>query len=340
MSFTLTSAVIGHEWATELLARGLARGRVPQALLITGPPNVGKTTLAVALARALNCEGESQPCNGTACLPCRKIQNGNHPDVRVLDSHEADGSLRIDQIRGLQRELSLSPHEGRYRVAVLCNFERATVEAANALLKTLEEPAPQVVLALTALDPGQLLPTIVSRCQSLSLRPVPTLRIAEALETRWGASEAQATLLSQLASGRLGWAVRALEDETLLPRRRERLSELGALLGADRVGRLAYADQLGRDAEAAREAIQLWLTWWRDVLLLRSGSSALVANSDWLEALTWLGQRLSLQQAAQIVQKTYLALTYLDKHVNLRLNLEVLLLSFPFLQDIPRSVEG
>jgi DNA polymerase III subunit delta' len=331
MSNSLAKVVIGHDWATALLAQGLARNRVPHALLITGPPHIGKTTLAITLARMLNCTGVAPPCTTEACLSCRKVQSGNHPNVRILD--DTGESLRIDQVRDLQRELSLSAHEGRQRVAVLCNFERATLEAANALLKTLEEPAPQVVLVLTTQEIGQLLPTIVSRCQVLSLRPLPTLQIAEALVTRWGASAEQAALLSQLASGRLGWAVRALQDETVLSRRAERLTDLVALLGAGRVERLAYAFELSRDPVLTREAIQLWLSWWRDVLLLRSGSSALIANEDWHTVLDGLSQGPSVVQVVNVVQKTCRALKNLDKNVNSRLNLEVLLLSFPFIPD-------
>ena len=152
-------------------------------------------------------------------------------------------------------------------MVVLCNFERATFSAANALLKTLEEPASQVVLVLTASDPGALLPTIVSRCQMLTLRPLSTQTVAEALQTYWQASPDQAELLAQLAAGRLGWAVRALEDQELLVRREHHLQELLALLGAGRVERLAYAQQLSRDLAMLKEVLSLWLTVWRDSVI-------------------------------------------------------------------------
>jgi len=173
-------SVVGHEWAIDLLKRQHLAGRLPQSLLLTGPLNAGKGTLAQYWAQFLNCVGQTKPCG--RCLSCRKVISGNHPDVRILDDdHQA---LKIDQIRALQHELSLSPVEGQYRVAVLCNFERATTGAANALLKTLEEPASQVVLILTAPDPGSLLPTIVSRCQMLTLRLLPSEQIIAALQNR------------------------------------------------------------------------------------------------------------------------------------------------------------
>jgi DNA polymerase-3 subunit delta' len=318
--------VIGHEWALDLLERQHAAGRIPQALLLTGPPNVGKSTVARFLAQRLNCQGTLQPCG--QCASCRKIISGNHPDVRILDSD--DQSLKIDDIRVLQRELSLSPHEGQYRVAVLCNFERATLSAANALLKTLEEPASQVVLVLTAADPGALLPTIVSRCQMLALRPLSTPVITEALQTYWQAAPEQAELLAQLAAGRLGWAVRALTDQELLVRRERYLQELVELLGAGRAERLAYAQQLSRDGTMLKEVLTLWLTVWRDLLLLQSGAAQTkIMNLDWRDQLQTLARHSSLTQASEMVAGLRTALINLERNVNPRLNLEVLLLKLP-----------
>lgn len=323
---TFKVQMVGHDWAIELLQRQQAAGRVPQALLLTGPPNVGKSTLARFLAQRLNCQGTPQPCG--QCASCRKIISGNHPDVRIFDSD--DQAIKIDEIRTLQRELALSPHEGHYRVVALCNFERATLSAANALLKTLEEPASQVVLILTATDPGGLLPTIVSRCQMLALRPVAAPAIIEALQTQWQASLAQAELLAQLAAGRLGWAVRALEDEELLARRERHLQELLALLKAGRVERLAYAQQLSRDQVLVKEVLSQWLTVWRDLLLLQSGAAQVkIVNLDWLDRLQTMAHSGSLAQAKEIIARIRTALINLERNVNPRLTLELLLLKLP-----------
>ena len=127
--FSFQISVIGHKWAVDLLKRQAATERVPQALLLTGPHNVGKSTVARFFAQYLNCEAVGRPCG--ECVSCRKVISGNHPDVRVWDDN--DEAIKIDQIRALQRELALSPYEGQYRGALLCNFERATLSAANAL---------------------------------------------------------------------------------------------------------------------------------------------------------------------------------------------------------------
>jgi DNA polymerase-3 subunit delta' len=217
-------------------------------------------------------------------------------------------------------------------VALLANFERATTSAANALLKTLEEPGPAVILILTATDPSSLLPTVVSRCQLLALRPLSQPVIFEALRSRWQVPLAQAELLAQLAGGRLGWAVGALADTDFLERRARRLQEWLDLLTMSRADRLAYAYDLSRDPNAVRETLALWLTLWRDLLLLQSGSAVKVINLDWQEKLQALAGSVSLEQVQEMVRRLRTALINQNRNVNTRLNLEVVLLKLPTYQ--------
>ena len=318
--------VVGHEWALDLLLNGLAMERVSHATLIVGPPNIGKTTIACVFAQALNCTG-GQPVPCGECLSCLKVVSGNHPDVRIMDA--PDQTLKISEVRDLQRELALSPHEGHWRVVVLSGFERATTEAANALLKTLEEPPAQVVLVLTATEADVLLPTIVSRCQVLSLRPLSTASVKEALMSQWGSQPEQAELLAHLSGGRLGWAVRALEDEGLLVRRDEHLDNLVSLMSKGRVERLAYAAELSRDLGLVREVLGLWLGWWRDVMLLASGSQVAIINVDQEPVLREQAGQVTIQQAQRMVARLRSIAMNIDRNVNPRLAIEVLLLSLP-----------
>ena len=330
MSDLFIDMVYGHEQATLMLSKAVTSQSVPQSLLITGLPQLGKATLAKALAMALNCRQATPPCGH--CLDCRKVNGGHHPDVIILDSpHE---SLSIEQIRTLQRDLTLRPHEGRYKVAVLTNFERATAAAANALLKTLEEPPAHAILILTSLDPTLLLPTIVSRCQIIPLRPISEAKIAELLVTRWQATSDQAQLLSRLSQGRLGWSVQVLTEPDLLTQRNQYLEDLVQLSQTGYAARLDYANRLAGKESPVGEVLSIWLAWWRDVLLVSQGQEEAVINIDQLAHLTWFARQLSARQVIAVIQQNMAALKNLNYNVNLRLNIEVLLLNLPFIASV------
>jgi DNA polymerase-3 subunit delta' len=308
-----------------LLERSRANGRVAHAYLLIGLPQIGKTTLALNFAQALHCLGEDKPCG--QCRSCLKIAHGNHPDVRVIEA--VNGTIKIDQIRSMQREVALSPHEGRWKVYVIRQMERATTEAANCLLKTLEEPPAQVILMLTASDIDQLLPTIISRCQVLNLRPPSVLLVQKVLEGRWGVDPERAKLLARLSGGRLGWAVRASEDKAILRKRERRLDEMMELMGQGRVERLRYAQQLSRSADGLREVLDLWLIWWRDLLLIKGGSSTEVTNIDREATLRSQARGYNLTQVRDFIEALRTAVWQLEHNANTRLTLEVLMLSLP-----------
>lgn len=340
MEFPKTWPIIGHEWAVELLQRSIATDHLTHAYLLAGPPQIGKSTLALTFAQALNCVGEDAPCG--QCRPCRLIASGRYPDVRLVETERAASGERkgkreigIDQVRALQHEVNLKPYEGRWKVAIIAGAEELSLEAANALLKTLEEPPPQVVLILTATSSEALLPTIVSRCQLITLRPLPAAAIESALLAR-GVPAERARLLSRLAEGRIGWAIQASQDESLLIARQDTLAQLVRLAAARRSERLAYAQVLaqrfsrdGEGPEEVGEVLELWAGWWRDVLLVQEGCPELVVNVDREEALQREAGRGRPEQSRSFLQALRQTQEQLTQNVNPRLALEVLLLSVP-----------
>ena len=325
--------LIGHEWAVTALARDIHTGRLRHAYLIAGPAGVGKRTLALAFMKALLCENKNGCGN---CRPCHLIERSNHPDVFVIAPIVKGGKyiqtekITVDRIREeLILPITRKPVEANYRIGFLPNFETANQNAANAFLKTLEEPPDYGMLILTTDQLDALLPTIISRCEVLTLRPLPTAMIQDALVERWGVPGERAELLAHLAGGRLGWAVNAASDGDVLERREGRLNELRNLLSATRTARFAYAETLARDRDALRETLELWLGWWRDVLLIASNATTQPVNIDQVESLRRAAQKTGLDTAAKAVEAVQRTLSLLTRNANARLALEVLVLDLP-----------
>ncbi|HET6846362.1 MAG TPA: DNA polymerase III subunit delta' [Anaerolineales bacterium] len=319
----------GHEWAVTLLRQHVASGSARHAYLITGPRGVGRRTLGLRFAQALNCTSPispGEPCG--VCDDCRRILDLKHPDLTTIEAENEGGTLKVEQVRELRRIIVLRPFQASHRVAMLLRFQEAHDAAANALLKTLEEAPSYAVLILTAESSEGLLPTIVSRCEVLRLHPVPANRIQRLLEQR-GADSERARLLAHISDGRPGAALDLLADPDALTFRDERLNDLRGLLTSSRAQKFAYADRLSGNKAAMRQVLMIWLSFWRDVLWRVGGAKTDIANVDRQADVETLAGKLDLARARQLVADHDRALRRLDANVNARLLAEVLLLDWP-----------
>lgn len=322
--------ILGHDWAVQLLRGHISQNRLKHAYLITGPRGIGRRTLALRFSQALNCPESIElglPCQ--RCKTCIQIEHGTYPDLAVVLPDEPGSPIKVDQIRDLQRSLALAPYAAKFRIALLPQFELSTESAANALLKTLEEPPTQVMMLLTSETTDTLLPTIVSRCEIIRLRPVPLKKVERGLIEMWDLPQKQAALLAQLSGGRPGIAHAFHHDSNLLLHRQSFLEEHFRVLKSDRVERFAFAEQLSKDKLEFQAAIEVWLSFWRDVLLFISRAEIPLANPDREKEIHNVASRMSLSGARQIIEDLEHTLQLVDSNVNPRLAAEVLLMDLP-----------
>lgn len=320
--------IIGHDWAVKRLSSAIASGQLAQSHLFVGPPAIGKAALAQAMARALL---------GHDDRTRRLVDQNKHPDLTWV---QPDGdSIKVDQVRELLHALTLAPVESRQRVAIIDQAHLMTDNGKNAILKTLEEPNPTVVMILIAPSVDSVLPTISSRCQVLNLRLAPVTDIEQALIERGQGSD-RAEFIARLSRGRVGWALRAIEDETLLEARRQRLDDLMTLLGSNRSARFAYAEKLAKsESDEIDSTLEEWLMLWRDVTRVAGGDDVgVILNADRREAIVALAEQTDAAGASAMLQAISETRQHIDRNVNARLALDVLLLKMPRLVLTPASM--
>lgn len=329
--------ITGHEHAINTLRRALASERVRHAYLFTGPEHIGKALLARRFAQTLLCTGgpdprsaPQNPCN--TCLSCRKVMHNNHPDVHYIARPPDKQFILIDQVRALQSDSSRKTLEGRRNIFIIQGMHEMNVQAANCLLKTLEEPEPDVVLLLTAPDAGQLLPTILSRVQQVPMHLLTTTQIKIALERLWQVEAEEAALIAALAAGRMGWAVQAIEDEDMLATRKAQLETLAKLPTLNRTSRFDIAQRLSADSDKLRGILELWLLWWRDMVLAANNSLDLVVNVDMSNLLQKQAAKVGPAESQRMIRAILGTMEALDQNVNARTALEVLMLDLPVIK--------
>jgi DNA polymerase-3 subunit delta' len=298
------SRIIGQERAVQFLSRVISGEKIPHAYLFTGISGVGKTTTAIAFTQAINClqPAGSEGCG--RCKPCRQVIGGTFPDLVYI---QPDGqNIKIEQIRDLNRGLNFKPVSGKYRVTIIQQAEMMTEEAANSFLKALEEPPQGNVFILKTIEPLDLLPTIVSRCQKIPFRPLPLRLIETWLINERGIEEERASLIARVSEGSLGRAIHIAETGFLEDRQNHIMKMIG-LPALSKVQALEMAleyigkkkkrsqDNLPGDADLF-EVMGMWKTWYRDLILMKvNGPPDLLINIDFSRKLINLSKRFNIE---------------------------------------------
>jgi len=339
------SRLIGNDEVKETLRRLLAGGRLPGSLLFTGEEGIGKKLFALELAKALNCRNRAgiEACD--ECSSCKRISKSIFPPFgkpdddkeRMIWSEHADVAMvrpykeiiRVKPMRELEREANFRPFEGAARIFIVEDAEYMNDQAANALLKILEEPPPTSHLILTTRNPTALLATIRSRCQTIQFAPIPTAAIEQFLVTERGVPAADATLLARTSRGSIGRAL-AADIEDYRERRAAMLAVLQALtITGNRVALLQSAEELAaaRDRSQYEETLDVLESLIRDAWALALGRPPeTLVNRDLLSELQRIAQELRSPRAASWLSEIEELRGTLEVNINRKIASDALLM--------------
>lgn len=302
--------------AVSFLTGAVRSRRFANGYIFSGPDGVGKRLTAINFAKAANCESEDLICHG--CPSCIKIDSSNHPDVRVVRAEKDGGSIGIDAIRSVIEDAALKPYEALTRFYIVDEADSMTEEAANALLKTLEEPSTDSVLILISRNMERLYPTVRSRCQVVKFFLLDPAVIEDILTVSHKEDKTRSRLLANVSGGSMSQALR-LKDEEYFEKREEVISALSKDLVLDLEFDKASRSDL-------RAILNIMLTWYRDILVAKAGGPAAV-NIDEIDTIAVLAKKLSFEKLDGILKKIISTQTYLEQNANPKLAMTALALA-------------
>ena len=314
------SAILGHDGAKAHLQAALADRQMSHAYLLEGTHGVGKKTLANAFVKTLLCQTPIEGPNGQQdccgrCQSCRSFDHDNHPDVKRIRTLPDKNTISVKQIRDeLVKDISIRPYGGQYKIYLIEEAERLTVEAQNAMLKTLEEPPAYGLIIMMAESAAAFLSTILSRCVKISLQPLDS-KVVKAELGRRGVESGKAGIAAAFAQGSIGQALKLCEDENFEEMRTELFQFLGRIPQLSQL-EVMKGSQLWDQFKSEQEALfSLLLIWYRDILVYQeTRDPAQILCADQLETIASMASYYENRKLIQITDKV------LDIHKKLKAN--------------------
>ena len=317
------SDVIGHNDVIDKLRNIIKSGRIANAYIFAGASEVGKEFVAINFAKTLNCtEVNGDSCD--QCVSCRRINDRNHTDVRVI--HPDGAKLKIEQMRFLKRQGSYKALESMYKIYIITEADKMTVEAANSILKTLEEPSGDSLFILLTSNYNSILPTIRSRCQLIRFSLVPQKLIQEGLMKRHGIPESKAKWLALRSQGKPGKALKMANEKS--KEFDDETSWILPILTQRDKGRLLQTFKRAEDMNKIEGSLDIILSWYRDLLLIKHGcSDYLLTHSEEKKQLEQIAQSYSVIELENLITMTLNMQNLMQRNVNPILAMEVMILN-------------
>lgn len=326
MSMAGFGDIIGQEQIKEHLQNALSAGKISHAYIINGEKLSGKEFIAKVFAMALQCEtGGEEPCQ--ECHSCKQALSGNQPDI-IRVTHEKPNSIGVDDIREqVNGDVGIKPYSSPYKVYLINEAEKMTPAAQNALLKTLEEPPSYVVILLLTSNQNGLLPTILSRCVTLNMRPVSDEEIKKFLMEQMMVPDYKAEVCAAFARGNVGKARALASSEDFENVKSEALSLLKYIQDMETSEIVAAIKKISEYKLDINDYLDIMAIWYRDALLFKATSDAnhLVFREE-LPAIRRVAERSSYEGLERVIESLEKAKNRLNANVNMDLTMELLLL--------------
>jgi len=315
--------IIGQEKAMDSLKKAIEHDQVAHAYLFEGAEGLGKKAIALKLASALVCNNKDKPCG--KCSSCIKISTGNHPEIKII---EGEGIIKVDEIREIIKDIQLKPYEGSHKVYIICNAEKMNMQGQNALLKTLEEPPHYATLILITTKANSLLPTIVSRCQTIKLNPISLEDIKSYLINNKDIDSETAQMLAAFSGGIVGRAVELLDNPDFHVRREGVIKLCKDLMTPKLLNILDQISFFEEQKSHIEEVLDLMISWYRDLFVYKETRSVeLIINVDKTEEIDYQVRGIDLRKVRDIIFIIEKAKNNLKSNVQFHLNIEVMLLN-------------
>lgn len=319
--------IIGHEEIIRHLKSAMETGKVSHSYIFTGEPGSGKKLLATTFAMTLQCErGGTEPCQ--KCDSCKKAQGKNHPDIIVVN-HEKPGTITIDEVREqVIHDVDIKPYCSSHKIYIIPDADMMTVQAQNALLKTIEEPPEYAVIMLLTSNADALLPTILSRCVRLDLKVVDDSLVKKYLMERLHIPDYQAEVDASFAQGSIGKAKEAATSEEFSTMTQNALK---ILKYANKMEVYELADEirnLAADKQNINDYLDIFQFWFRDVLMFKATRE--IDNLVFKQEINFIKEQASLrsyENLEKILEALDKTKVRLRANVNFELALELLFLT-------------
>lgn len=318
------SKIVGHKIQKEILKKAIEENTISHSYLFTGQEGLGKRKVAQAFSKALLCKNQGErPCN--RCSSCIKFDTGNHPDFKMLSPKK--NIIPIKEIDEMIKSVPILPFESEKKIYIIDQGDAIRLTSQNTLLKTLEEPPEYIVIIIITSNTNKIIPTILSRCQSINFNPIHTGEIIHLLKKDYNIEDKRARLIANFSNGSIGKAIELTENSEFFQKREEIINIIDEIVNGNKIRVFTASELLSKNKDNVEELLDIILYWFRDLLVYKElGESPLIINGDKIKTLSDQSF-LDMRKINGIIDNIEMTKINVKRNINFNLSIETMLLN-------------